>query len=90
MSLCQYKNKKEPVQTAGKSADSVVQLREDEHQVIAIEKRSFKSHLTNMNLSLKVSFSFVLVHLVTMCHILLDLPPDKLDEYGAKLWVIVD
>ena len=34
LSLCQYKNKKEPAQTAGVSADSVVTLREDEHKVI--------------------------------------------------------
>ena len=32
-SLCQYKNKREPGQTAGVSADSVVTLREDEHKV---------------------------------------------------------
>lgn len=35
LSLCQYKNKKEPAQTAGISADSVVSLREDEHKVKA-------------------------------------------------------
>lgn len=33
MTLCHYDNKKEPAQTAGSSADSVVMLREDEHQV---------------------------------------------------------
>ena len=33
MTLCKYKNKKEPAQTAGVSADSVVLLREDEHKV---------------------------------------------------------
>ena len=56
LSLCQYKNKRDPVQTAGRSADSVVQLREDEHQVIAIGKRSFKIYLTLtiMDVSLKV------------------------------------
>ncbi|XP_067022668.1 gliomedin-like [Acropora muricata] len=32
LSLCQYKNKREPAQTAGISADSVVSLREDEHK----------------------------------------------------------
>lgn len=32
LTLCQYKHKKEPAQTAGKSADSVVILREDEHK----------------------------------------------------------
>ena len=34
MTLCQYKNKKETAQTAGDSADSVVILREDEHEVV--------------------------------------------------------
>lgn len=33
LTLCQYKKKKEVAQTAGISADSVVQLREDEHKV---------------------------------------------------------
>ena len=35
LSLCQYKNKREPAQTAGISADSEVSLREDEHKVKA-------------------------------------------------------
>ncbi|KAJ7370661.1 hypothetical protein OS493_030775 [Desmophyllum pertusum] len=33
LTLCQYKNKKEAAQTAGASANSVVILREDDHQV---------------------------------------------------------
>jgi len=36
LTLCQYKNKKEVAQTAGSSADSVVQLREDEHKGMKI------------------------------------------------------
>lgn len=35
LSLCQYKNKREPAQTAGISANSEVLLREDEHKVKA-------------------------------------------------------
>ena len=33
LSLCQYKNKKEVAQTSGISADELVSLREDEHEV---------------------------------------------------------
>lgn len=33
LTLCQYRFKKEAAQTAGDAADSVVQLREDEHPV---------------------------------------------------------
>lgn len=53
MTLCHYDKKKEPDQTAGKSADSVVMLREDEHQVSdfwsveLVSKRKYHVTLTS-------------------------------------------